>query len=67
MSSTPQEPRPRRRQMNVRLPEDLIEAVDARRSRKDLSRDVFVERALRFALDNAPPPGRPGQRPSRTH
>lgn len=66
MTATPDAPKPRRRQMNVRLPEDLIDAIDARRSRKDLSRDVFVERALRFALDTAPPAGaRPG-RPART-
>ena len=47
---------PRRRQMNVRIPDDIIEAIDARRKRKGLSRDVWVERALRFALTNAPEP-----------
>ena len=67
MTAVPTDPpqKARRKQMNVRLPEDLIEAIDARRSRKDLSRDVWVERALRYALDANPPPGRPGFRPSR--
>ena len=45
-----------RRQMNVRLPEDLIEAIDVRRARKDLSRDRFVENALRYALAQHPEP-----------
>jgi predicted HicB family RNase H-like nuclease len=45
---------PARKQFNVRLPVDLIEAVDARRARKDLSRDKWVENALRFALAQHP-------------
>lgn len=45
---------PARKQMNVRLPEDLIESVDARRRIKGLSRDQWVEKALRFALRNHP-------------
>lgn len=40
--------------MNVRLPADLIEQIDARRARLDLSRDAWVERALRYAIA-APP------------
>lgn len=52
------EPAPPRKQMNVRLPEDLIEAVDARRARKDMSRDLWVENALRFALAQHPAPTR---------
>lgn len=40
--------------MNVRLPEDLIDTVDARRHRLDLSRDAWVERALRYALSANP-------------
>lgn len=51
----PSKPRPTRRQMNVRLPTDLIAQIDVRRAHKDLSRDQFVERALRFALANNPP------------
>lgn len=43
-----------RRQCNVRLPGDLIDAMDARRARKDLSRDKFVERCLRYAMENHP-------------
>lgn len=46
----PTDPPPRRKQMNVRLPEDLIESIDTRRQRKGLSRDAWVERALRYAL-----------------
>jgi len=42
--------------MNVRLPEDLIEAIDVRRARKDLSRDRFVENAIRYALAQHPEP-----------
>ena len=53
-----------RKQFNVRLPTDLIEAVDARRAKKDLSRDKWVEKALRFALAQQPAP-RPGTRPTR--
>lgn len=45
---------PDRVQMNVRLPRDLLEQIDARRAVKDLSRDKWVERALRFALDQHP-------------
>lgn len=55
-------PTTRRRQMNVRLPADLIEQVDARRARKDMSRDTWVERALRYALANSPAPRTPRQR-----
>lgn len=47
-------PTPTRKQMNVRLPVDLIARLDARRNRKDLSRDVFVERALEYALAHNP-------------
>lgn len=43
-------PKGNRRQMNVRLPHDLIARLDERRARKDLSRDEFVERALEYAL-----------------
>ena len=45
-------------QMNVRIPEDLRDEVDARRARKDMSRDLWVERALRFALAYGPGPTR---------
>lgn len=43
-----------KKQMNVRLPGDLIEAIDARRARKDMSRDQWVENALRYALAQHP-------------
>lgn len=56
MSARTQPEPPPRRQMNVRLPEDLIEEVDARRAIKDLSRDRFVENALRYALTHHPAP-----------
>lgn len=46
----PQRPRTERRQVNVRLPTDLVQRMDARRARKDLSRDVWIERAVEFAL-----------------
>lgn len=46
MSDTP----PPRKQVNVRLPLDLIARIDARRARKDMSRDAWVEKALEFAL-----------------
>lgn len=52
------QPQVKRKQMNVRLPEDLIEALDARRARKDMSRDQWVENALRFALSQHPAPTR---------
>ena len=55
---TPAEPS--RRQMNVRLPGALIEAIDQRRQEKGLSRDEFVRRALTYALAHGPTP-RPGQ------
>jgi predicted HicB family RNase H-like nuclease len=55
----PPPPGPTRKQMNVRLPEDLIGAVDARRSIKGMSRDVWVENALRFALAQHGPPRTP--------
>lgn len=49
------EPQPvKRKQYNVRLSEDLIAAIDARRARKDLSRDKWTENALRFALQQHP-------------
>ena len=52
MTAKPQlPPPPKRRQVNVRLPLDLVEAIDARRARKDLSRDEWMARALRFALE----------------
>lgn len=54
----------RRIQCNVRLPEDLVAAIDVRRAKKDLSRDKFVERALRYALAQQPAP-QPGARPNR--
>lgn len=70
MSDTPT---PARKQMNVRLPVDLITRLDARRARKDLSRDAFVERALEYALTNntetpavTTAPGRRTVRPPRT-
>lgn len=50
-------------QCNVRLPKDLIQAMDERRAKKDLSRDKWVERAIRFALSQQPAP-RPGTRPT---
>lgn len=46
-------------QVNVRLPQSLRDRVDARRATLDLSRDVWIERAIRFALDH--PPGSPLQ------
>lgn len=54
MSDQPAEPRVTRRQVNVRLPVELVEQIDARRHRKDLSRDSWVERALTFALSFNP-------------
>lgn len=42
---------PTKKQMNVRLPPDLIDAIDARRAERGLSRDEWVSRALTFALD----------------
>lgn len=51
MTDPPKQPKPTRRQVNVRLPLDLVEAIDARRARKDLSRDEWMTRALRFALE----------------
>lgn len=50
----PPPPKPTRRQVNVRLPTDLVELIDTRRAKKDLSRDAWVERALRYALENNP-------------
>ena len=57
-AATDDQPPAKRKQMNVRLPEDLIEALDARRARKDMSRDQWVENALRFALSQHPAPTR---------
>jgi hypothetical protein len=37
-------------QMNVRLPKSLRDAIDARRAVKDMSRDKWVENAVRYAL-----------------
>lgn len=53
---TPETPKPKRVQVNVRLPEDLRDEIDRRRARKDMSRDVWVERALRYALATSPQP-----------
>lgn len=36
--------------MNVRVPPELRDAVDARRGPLGLSRDVWIERALTWAL-----------------
>lgn len=59
MTATP-DPAPdakaKRVQMNVRLPPDLVQAIDSRRARKDMSRDTWVERALRYALQHPEPP-----------
>lgn len=43
-------------QMNVRIPQSLKDALDARRKTKGMSRDVWVERALKFALSRAAKP-----------
>lgn len=66
MTTAPEDPpeAPERKQMNVRLPVDLIEAIDVRRARKDMSRDLWVEKALRFALAHHPAP-RTGSRLTR--
>lgn len=57
MTGTPDvDPKADRVQMNVRLPRDLVDAVDARRARKDMSRDRWVENALRYALQQHPAP-----------
>lgn len=45
-----------RKQVNVRLPVPLIEQIDARRQVKDMSRDKWVENALRFALQHGQTP-----------
>lgn len=50
---------PKRKQMNVRLPPELIDEIDDRRSARSLSRDQWVERALRFALHHNPAPRTP--------
>lgn len=58
MSAQPADPpRVTRRQVNVRLPVDLVEQIDRRRTRKDLSRDQWMERAVRFALSYNPEDG----------
>ena len=59
MTDPPPQPKPARRQVNVRLPVDLVEAIDARRAKKDLSRDQWMERALRFALEQPTATGSP--------
>lgn len=48
-------PRQKRRQMNVRLPEELIDTIDNRRAALELSRDTWVERALKWAVSQPPP------------
>lgn len=50
-------PKPPKRQLNVRVPPDLIDQIDARRAVKDMSRDRWVENALRFALGHHPQAG----------
>lgn len=50
----PPTPAVERRQCNVRLPSDLIDSMDERRARKDLSRDKFIERCVRYAMANHP-------------
>lgn len=52
----PAEPPVQRVQMNVRVPATLREQIDARREPLGLSRDLWVERALTWAL--AQPPAR---------
>lgn len=47
-------PAEKRAQMNVRVPVSLLAAIDARRGTKDMSRDKWVENALRFALASHP-------------
>lgn len=60
-------------QMNVRIPKSLRDRIDARRGTKDMSRDLWVTNALRFALDNAgrgapvTPPGGPRTAPPPRH
>lgn len=39
-----------RRQVNVRLPADLVDRIDARRAEVGISRDAWMERALEYAL-----------------
>lgn len=53
-----------RKQMNVRLPENLVDEIDRRRNLKGLSRDKWVERALIYAITQGPRPPRPGQQRS---
>ena len=43
------QPAPNRVQTTVRLPADLLEAVDKAADREDISRTAFVVRALRRA------------------
>ena len=54
MPAGDQPPTDARVQCNVRLPQALITDMDARRARKDLSRDKFVERCIRYAMENHP-------------
>lgn len=65
MPDTP--PKVERKQCNVRLPVDLIAEIDARRQKKDLSRDAWVERAIRYAIANAPKPQTGPRRPIPTN
>jgi hypothetical protein len=61
------EPEPeltKRTQMNVRIPANLIAAIDARRGPLKISRDEYVERCIRFALSRARTPRRDTTRTS---
>lgn len=59
------DPPPKKRQMNVRLDPDLIDLIDQRRALRGLSRDEWVARALRYALQEQPAPSRPRSRTNR--
>lgn len=69
----PPEPARKRRQVNVRLPDDLIDDIDARRAgirqldgTLGISRDRWIENASRFALAaGAGRPTAPGRRTAR--
>lgn len=43
-------------QCNVRLPKSVRDQIDARRAVKDMSRDLWVTNAVRFALSQHPGP-----------
>lgn len=49
-NDTPPPAKPDLVQMNVRVPRELRDQIDARRAQKDMSRDKWVANALRFAL-----------------